>query len=119
MNEMQWATVTETNSTVAEMLVQRLKGAKIPAFVQQESAGKAYGFTVGPMSVAYVKVPVEYLEEARLFLDVPEKVDETDIVTCPNCNSDIELDEAEWEQGWYECPVCAKRVSITNGASLK
>jgi len=114
MKEKEWVTVTETNGiTVAEMLVQRLKVAEIPAFALQESAGKAFGLTVGPMSVAYVKVPIEYFEEAQLLLDVSEKVDEADIVTCPKCESDIELDEVEWEQGWYECPVCAERVTIT------
>ncbi len=113
MKEIEWATVTETNGlTIAEMLAQRLKAAEIPAFAVQESVGKAYGFTLGPMSVAYVRVPIKYLEEARLLLDVSEPVDEDDIVTCPYCNSDVELDEMEWEQGWYNCPVCAKRVSI-------
>lgn len=113
MEETKWATLTETDGMiVAEMLVQRLKAAEIPAFALQESVGQAYGLMVGPMSVAYIKVPVNYLEEARLLLDVEEKVDEADIVTCPNCESDIELDEAEWEQGWYTCPVCKERVSI-------
>ncbi|MCP4424977.1 MAG: hypothetical protein GY803_10825 [Chloroflexi bacterium] len=113
MKEIEWATVTETNGiTIAEMLAQRLKGAEIPAFAVQESAGKAYGLSIGPMSVAYVRVPVEYLEEARLLLDASESIDEDDIVTCPHCNNDIELDEMEWEQGWYNCPVCAEQVSI-------
>ncbi len=113
MKEIQWVTVTETNGiTIAEMLVQRLKGAKIPAVAIQESAGKAYGLSVGPMSVAYVKVPVENLAEARLFLDVSEPVDEADIVTCPHCDNDIELDEVEWEQGWYNCPVCTEKVLL-------
>lgn len=113
MEETKWATVTETNGlTVAEMLAERLKAAKIPAFAVQESAGKAYGLSVGQLSVAYVKVPANYLEEARLLLDVDEKPDEENIVTCPGCDSEIELDEAEWEQGWFTCPVCAKHVSL-------
>jgi len=102
MEETKWATVTETNGiTVAEMLVKRLEAAEIPARAVQESAGKAIGFSV----------PVQFLEEARLLLDV-EEVDESDIVTCPNCNSEVELDEAEWEQGWFTCPVCAEQVSL-------
>ncbi len=112
MEEIQWATVTETNGiTIAEMLVQRLKVADIPAFAVQESAGKAYGFSLGPLSVAYVRVPVNYLEEARLLLDV-DKADASDIVTCPGCDSEIELDETEWEQGWFTCPVCEEHVSL-------
>lgn len=113
MEETKWATLTQTDGMiVAEMLVQRLKAAEIPAFAQQESVGQALGLMVGPMSAAYVKVPVNYLEEARLLLDVEDAVDEADIVTCPNCESDIELNKAEWEQGWYSCPVCAERVTI-------
>ena len=113
MSETKWVTLTETDGIiVAEMMVQRLKGAEIPAFVLQESVGKSIGLMVGPMSVAYVKVPADRFEEARLLLDVPEKVDEDDIVTCPNCESEIILDENEWKQGWFDCPECAERVSI-------
>lgn len=112
MEETKWATVTETNGiTIAEMLVKRLEAADIPAFAVQESVGKSFGLTVGPMSIAYVKVPEKFLEEARLLLDV-EEIDETDIVTCPECESEIELDDAEWEQGWFTCPVCEERVSL-------
>ncbi len=113
MKEIEWATVTETNGlTVAELLAERLKAAKIPAFAVQESAGKAYGFSIGPLSVAYVRVPVEYLEEARLLLDIDEPVDKADIVICPGCESELVLDEAEWEQGWFTCPVCAQKADL-------
>ncbi|MCB9008335.1 MAG: hypothetical protein H6656_13365 [Ardenticatenaceae bacterium] len=113
MEEIQWATVTETNGlTVAELLVERLKAAKIPAFAVQESAGKAYGFSIGKLSAAYVRVPAQYLEEARLLLDVDEPVDNTNLVTCPGCDSELELDDTEWEQGWFVCPVCETQVSL-------
>lgn len=112
MEEIKWATVMETNGiTVAEMLVKRLEAADIPARAAQESAGKAYGFSGGPLGTAFVRVPAQFLEEARLLLDV-EEVDESDVVTCPNCDSDIALDEAEWEQGWFACPVCAEQISL-------
>ena len=113
MEETKWETVTETNGlTVAELLVQRLKAAEIPAYAVQESVGKSFGFTVGPMSTVYVKVPAQYLEEARLLLDVEEEADDDDVVTCPHCDSDIELDDAEWEQGWFTCPVCEQQVLL-------
>jgi hypothetical protein len=113
MEETKWATVTETNGlTVAEMLVQRLKAAEIPAYAEQESVGRTFAFTTGPMSMAYVKVPVQYLEEARLLLDVEAEPDEADIVTCPHCDNDVELDDAEWEQGWFDCPVCGQKVLL-------
>ena len=113
MAESKWATVTETNGiTVAEMLVKRLEAAEIPAQAVQESAGKAFGFMSGPLGTAYVRVPEQYLEEARQFLDVEEPANTDDIVTCPECDSEIELDETEWEQGWFTCPVCETHVSL-------
>jgi DNA-directed RNA polymerase subunit RPC12/RpoP len=113
MDETTWATVTKPDGMiVAEMLVERLKAADIPAFAVQESVGQSFGFTVGPLSDVYVKVPVEYLEEARLLLDIEAPVDQADLVVCPNCESEIELNEAEWEQGWYTCPECAERITI-------
>lgn len=112
MEEAKWAKVTQTNGiTVAEMLVQRLEAAEIPAQAIQESAGRSLGFMSGPLGTAYVMVPVQFLEEARLLLDV-EEIDESDIVTCPECDSEIELDEAEWEQGWFTCPVCEEQISL-------
>ena len=112
MTETKWATVTETNGlTVAEMLAKRLEAANIPAQAVQESAGKSFGFMSGPLGTAYVQVPVQFLEEAQRLLDV-EQVDETDIVVCPECDSEIELDDTEWEQGWFTCPACAATVSL-------
>jgi formylmethanofuran dehydrogenase subunit E len=64
------------------------------------------------MSTAYVKVPDTYLEEARLLLDVPEEVDEADIVICANCESEIILNDDEWKQGFFVCPECNEQVSI-------
>lgn len=113
MEETTWATVLKTNGiTVAEMLAQRLEAANIPAQAVQESAGKAFGFSGGPLGTAYVRVPVHYLEEARELLDVAEPADADDIVICPSCESELELEDAEWEQGWFICPVCETRVSL-------
>ncbi len=113
MEEMKWVTVTETNGiTVAEMFAERLKAAEIPAVAIQESSGKSFGFSVGPLSAAYVRVPTNYLEEARLLLDVDAKVDKDDIVICPECESEIELDKADWKQGWFDCPVCTERITL-------
>lgn len=112
MEETTWATVTETNGiTVAEMLVKRLEAAEIPAQAVQESAGRAIGFMSGPLGTAYVRVPVQFLKEAQLLLDV-DQANESDIVTCPECDSKIELDKVEWEQGWFTCPVCAEKVTL-------
>lgn len=113
MEEVNWATVMETNGIiVAEMLAQRLEAADIPAMVVQESAAKAIGLSGGPLGTAYVRVPEKYLEEARELLDAEEPVDQDDIVICPSCESELELDDAEWEQGWFNCPVCAAHVSL-------
>lgn len=113
MEEITWVTVVETNGiTPAQMLANRLEAAEIPARAVQEGAGQAYGFTVGPMGTARVLVPAEHLEEARALLDVEPEPDEDEVVTCPNCESDVELYDAEWEQGWFTCPVCGERASL-------
>ena len=113
MEELTWATVTEANGMiVAEMLAERLKAANIPAQAIQESVGSTFAFTGGPLGTVYVRVPVQYLDEARELLDVEEPADEDDIVVCPECESDIELDDTEWEQGWFVCPVCNAKVSL-------
>lgn len=113
MEEIKWVTVTTTNGiTPAEMLAGRLEAAEIPARAVQEGAGKAYGFSVGPMGTAYVLVPAERLEEARALLDVEIEVPEEEIVTCSHCDNEIELNDVEWEQGWFDCPVCGKQVEL-------
>ena len=61
--------------------------------------------------LALGSVPEKYLEEARLLLDV-DQAEESDIVTCPECDSELELDETEWEQGWFICPVCNEQISL-------
>ena len=113
MEEITWVTVLETNGiTVAEMLVQRLIAAEIPAQAVQESAGRAFGFIGGPLGTAFVRVPEKYLDEARALLDVDLPADAEDVVICPECESELELEDAEWEQGWFLCPVCETQVSL-------
>lgn len=113
MEETTWTTVTETNGiTVAEMLAQRLIAADIPAQAVQESIGRSFAFLGGPFGTAYVRVPEQFLNEARALLDVEAPPDEEDIVICPSCESELELEDAEWEQGWFNCPVCETRVSL-------
>ena len=113
MEETLCATVTETNGfTVAEMLAQRLIAADIPAQAVQESIGQSFAFLSGPLGTAYVRVPEQFLDEARALLDVDAPADEDDIIICPNCESELELDDPEWEQGWFLCPVCETQVSL-------
>ncbi len=113
MKEATWTTVTETNGiTVAEMLAQRLIAADIPAQAVQESAGRAFGFMNGPLGMAYVRVPTQYLVQARELLDVEAPAAADDIVICPECESELEIEDAEWKQGWFLCPVCETQVSL-------
>lgn len=113
MEEIKWVTVVATNGiTPAEVLAKRLEAAQIPARAVQEGAGQAFGLTFGPMGMARVLVPEEHLEEARALLDVEPEVDEEEVVTCPHCDSDVQLYEAEWEQGWFSCPVCGERTPL-------
>lgn len=42
-----------------------LESFGIPAFTNQESAGTAMGFTVGPLGEVEVVVPTQYISEAK------------------------------------------------------
>jgi hypothetical protein len=113
MKEIKWVKVAETNGiTPAQLLAGRLQAADIPARAVQEGAGQAYGLTVGLLGTARVLVPEERLEEARALLDLEAEVEEDELVACPHCDSEVELDDAEWEQGWFECPVCGESVDL-------
>ena len=113
MEEIKWVKVAETSGiTPAELLAGRLQAADIPARAVQEGAGQALGLTVGLLGTARVLVPEERVEEARALLDLEAEADEEDLVICPNCESEVELDEEEWEQGWFECPVCGESVDL-------
>ena len=113
MNEVKWVTVAQMRGiTRAEMLANRLKAEGIPARATQEGAGVALGLTVGALGTAAVVVPAQHLAEAREILDVEPELDEEDVVTCPHCATEVEVDEAEWEQGWFRCPGCDKTVDL-------
>ena len=113
MEEITWATVTTTNGiTPAELLAGRLRAAGIPARAVQEGAGQAYGLTVGLLGTAQVLVPEERLEEAQALLDVEGEADESNLIDCPHCDAEIELDEEEWEQEEVTCPACGEQVVL-------
>ncbi len=79
--EVKWKVVAETAGiTNAIIIGGRLQSEDIPTRVWQESAGQAFGLTVGLLGTGYVAVPAEY--EARaleiLATDESELVDEED-----------------------------------------
>jgi|WetSurMetagenome_2_1015567.scaffolds.fasta_scaffold535682_2 hypothetical protein len=49
----------------AETVKILLESFGIPAFTNQESAGAAYGLTVGPLGEVDVMVPKEFIKDAR------------------------------------------------------
>lgn len=113
MDEIKWVSIVETSGiTPAELLAGRLQAAGIPARAVQEGAGQAFGLTVGLLGTARVLVPAEREEEARALLDLEAEVDEDELVTCPECENDVELTDEEWEQGWFTCPVCGATVAL-------
>lgn len=60
---------TTTGHILAESIVTLLKSFGIRAFTSQESAGIAYGLTIGPLGEAKIYVPEEQLEEAQHILE--------------------------------------------------
>jgi hypothetical protein len=49
----------------AESVRLLLESFNIPAFLNQESAGIAYGLTVGPLGEVEVLVPTQYISDAK------------------------------------------------------
>ncbi len=76
-----WEVVAETMSLLpAQIIAGRLQSEGIPARAWQESVGKAYGLTLGPLGVGYVVVPDSYVDEALEILasnpDTDASIDE-------------------------------------------
>ncbi len=49
----------------AESVKILLESFNIPAYTNQESAGTAYGFGVGPMGEVEIIVPSQYIDDAK------------------------------------------------------
>ncbi|TLN05575.1 DUF2007 domain-containing protein [bacterium] len=64
---------TTTGHILAESIVTLLKSFGIDAFTSQESAGMAYGLTVGALGEARIYVPENQLEDAQRLLEQMER----------------------------------------------
>ncbi|HRQ36464.1 MAG TPA: hypothetical protein PLD25_00935 [Chloroflexota bacterium] len=79
--EVKWKVVAETAGiTNATIVGGRLQSEGIPVRVWQESAGQAFGLTVGLLGMGYVAVPAEYETQALEILETDESdfVDDAD-----------------------------------------
>ncbi len=59
----------------AEMIKVLLEANGVQAYVDGESIGNAYAFTVGPLSDRDILVPVKQADDARSILDAMERGD--------------------------------------------
>jgi hypothetical protein len=74
--ETKWEVVSKTPGIApAEIIAQRLQAEGIPARARQESAGQAFGLTVGLLGTGYVVVPEPYAEKAREILEASDDVE--------------------------------------------
>ncbi len=70
MSEDKWELVIEVSGEFQANLLRNLLEAQgIKVFLNQEGAGKAYGFTVGPLGQVQVLVPEHQSQEARQIVD--------------------------------------------------
>ena len=66
MSDSQWQVVDESADPInAEILRGLLESQSIRVHLSQEGAGRAIGFTVGPMSDVQILVPTEDYEKAK------------------------------------------------------
>jgi hypothetical protein len=65
----QWVVIfTSAGPGQATIIREALAAAGIPAELTRESAGAAYGLTVGPLGLVDVLVPPDRVEEAQALL---------------------------------------------------
>ncbi len=64
---------TANGTLAAEMIRGFLESQGIPAMIRGESAGSAYGFTMGPMGEVEIYVPQSRAEEAEGLLNDMEE----------------------------------------------
>jgi len=123
--EINWKELTITDGlTLAELLVNQLREADIPAYAWQQGAGVALGMTVGPLGRGHVMVPEEFLAEAQDFLAAtpidgegpdPDEDDDFD-----DYDDDDEYDEEYDDSDDYDeddeyvsrCPHCGTIVDL-------
>jgi hypothetical protein len=69
MSNDQWKFAVRVQGDLqAELLRGLLEAQEIPVLLSQEGAGKAFGFTVGPLGEVEILVPEKYLAEAQAIL---------------------------------------------------
>lgn len=72
-----WVELTRTEGEmVAELMVQQLRGAGIPAYKWQEGVGGALGLNVGPLGTTHILVDAARYAEARALLELDEEVED-------------------------------------------
>lgn len=71
MNQEQWVVVYETfGSFKAELIVGRLQAEGVPARFWAESAGRAFGISIGKLGTAYIEVPESFTAQAKEIIDI-------------------------------------------------
>jgi len=110
--EVIWLPVAKVQGEIAaEVLASHLRAADIPVYVLQESVGNTFGISVGALGMVSVMVPEAFFDQAKDLLDLePELTGEE--VECPYCGVVLELDEKEFEQGWFTCSECNKETNL-------
>jgi hypothetical protein len=69
MNKQQWTFIVRVQGDLqAELLRGLLEAQEIPVLLSREGAGKAYGFTVGPLGGVDILVPDKFVQSAKSIL---------------------------------------------------
>ena len=93
MNQEQWIVVYETfGSFEAELIVGRLQAEGIPARFWAESAGRAFGISIGKLWTAYIEVPATYSAQAKEIIDIDftdDRIEDDEFSADSEIESDI------------------------------
>ena len=69
MNKQEWTSIVRVQGDLqAELLRGLLEAQEIPVLLSREGAGKAYGFTVGPLGEVDILVPENFAKSAKSIL---------------------------------------------------
>lgn len=82
MIDKKWETLTKAQGDLeAEIIRGLLEAQEIPVVLSREGAGRAFGFTVGPMGEVEILVPMDHLHQAKIILKQYEdgSLDSSDI----------------------------------------
>ena len=73
MSKSKWTSIIKVQGDLqAELIRGLLEAQEITVLLSREGAGRAFGFTVGPLGEVEIMVPEEFAQEAKSIIEMYE-----------------------------------------------